>query len=291
MRIYCSAIQPSDKLNAKGTFRTTTYPRVPGRDFSGVVVDGPEDRIGEAVYGSGGGILGFAVDGAHAEYCLLPASSLVPKPKPLSFIQAATVGVPYTAALLSLKRARAQTNDTVLVLGAKGSVGSAAVQIAKAMGCKRVLSAARGDDADVNLSSDPKLDTVWNLTEGKGIDIVVDTVGNLDLMKAAIHRLASRGRYTWIAAPRGGASTELNFDILQAYRKEIELIGCNTGNYSIEEVSADLNMLHGWFEKGVITARDDQSFKTVPLDEAIEKGYNASGKRQVVITMVPGSTL
>ncbi|KAH8698782.1 chaperonin 10-like protein [Talaromyces proteolyticus] len=291
VRIHYSAINPSDRLNSKGLFPHTTFPIIPGRDFSGVVVAGSPNKIGMEVYGTSGGTLGFSVDGPHAEYCLLPENGLVRKPKQLSFLQAATVGVPYTAAFLCLRRARMTENDVVLVLGATGAVGSAAVQLSKALKCKQVISAFRGVDADIDLTADPNLTTVQKLTNGKGVDVVVDTVGNLDLMKSAVNQLAHRGRYTWISAPRNGASTELNFDVFQGYRQEIELIGCNTASYTFEDVATDLTKLGELFDKGEMTAKADGDFDTISLEEAVEKGYKSNNsqkhQKQIVIHIGP----
>ncbi|RHZ61556.1 hypothetical protein CDV55_100650 [Aspergillus turcosus] len=287
VKIIYSNLNPSDRANAKGDFAITSYPRVLGRDYSGIIVDGPSDRIGEEVYGTSGGVLGFTMDGVHAQYCVLPENCLVTKPKNLSFLQAAVVGVPFTTASLCLRRTRATSKDIVLVLGANGAVGSAAVQIAKAMGCKKVIRVARGQDADVNLTLDPELQTVGALTDGKGVDVVVDTVGNLDLMKSAFDRLARLGRYGYIAAPRGGASTDFTIDILQGYRMGIELIGCNTGFYTLEEVAADMAQLKEWFESGAITTKSDECYDIIPLEEAVQIGYGrAPSKRPTVISMV-----
>lgn len=301
VKIHYASIQPADKLNAKGLFPKTTFPRVPGRDYSGVVVDIADESaeskkkmrwIGKEVYGTGGSTLGFALDGPHAQFCLVPEEALAEKPGPLSLLQAATVGVPFVTALLCLRRARATKDDVVLVIGANGAAGSSAVQVARAMGCKRVLTASRraDDRPDVNLAlGDP--DSVLQaaipaLTDGHGVDVVVDTVGDLALMAAAVKQLALRGRYSWIAAPRGGASTEFSFDIFQAYRKEIEFVGCNSGNYVVTEAAEDLRVLKEWFDNGLLKAKDEEAFETVGIDNAIEKGYmKGPGGKQVVIAM------
>jgi NADPH2:quinone reductase len=302
VKIHYSSIQPADKLNAKGLFPKTSFPRIPGRDYSGVVVDiadGSVDSekkrrwIGKKVYGTGGSTLGFEIDGPHAQFCLVPEDALVEKPAPLSFLQAATVGVPFVTALLCLRRAKASKDDVVLVIGANGAAGSSAVQVAKAMGCKRVLTASRRaeDCPDVNLAlGDP--DAVFQaaipaLTDGRGVDVVVDTVGDLAIMAAAVEQLALRGRYSWIAAPRGGASTQFSFDIFQAYRKEIEFVGCNSGNWVVTDAAQDLRVLKEWFDNGALRSRDDEVFETVGIDNAIEKGYmKGPGGKQVVIAMV-----
>lgn len=301
IKIHYSSIQPSDRLNARGSFPKTTFPRVPGRDYAGVVVAGSSEKdgkikIGTEVYGSGS-TLGFELDGPHAEYCLIPETAVVEKPAPLTPRQAATVGVPFLTALLCLRRARASRDDVVLVLGANGAVGSATVQVVRAMGCRGVITASRsrGPDADIDLAGDDpagvlRAADIPSLTAGEGIDVVVDTVGDIALMGAAVEKLAIRGRYAWIAAPRGpGAKTEFTFDIFQAYRREIELVGCNTGNYTVEEVAEDLRVLKGWFESGELRARGEEEIEEVGLEEAVEKGYWREGRNSkkgpVVIKM------
>jgi NADPH2:quinone reductase len=124
----------------------------------------------------------------------------VRKPHNLSLTQAARVGVPFTTASIALHRAGTLTADIVLILGVAGTVGSAVVQLAKGMGCK-VITASRHDSEDINTSSDPTLEKIGVLTDGRGVDVVVDTVGDPHLMKAALGRLALRGRLSFISAP------------------------------------------------------------------------------------------
>ncbi|PYI01662.1 alcohol dehydrogenase [Aspergillus sclerotiicarbonarius CBS 121057] len=294
VQIHYSYIHPSDKLNAKGLFPSTVFPRIPGRDFSGVVIgiasddDKAKSWVGKEVYGSSGSTLGYTADGPHARYCLIPEEALVEKPSSLTVLQASTVGVPYTTALLCLRRAQTRKEDVVLVLGATGAVGSAAVQIAKAMGCRTVLTAARRADSNPDiLLEDPEnalQSRIPGLTNEHGVDVVIDAVGDIGLMSAAIKQLAVGGRYAWIAAPRGTASKELTFDIFQAYRKAIQLVGCNSNLATMTEVMDDLRLLRQWFDEGLLRVQDEEAFNRVPLEAAIEKGYLA-GER-VVIEMV-----
>lgn len=297
VKVNFSAILPSDRLNAKGLFPYTSFSRTPGRDYSGVVVEvDPSSSfsswVGEEVYGTSDSELGFTLDGPHAEYCLIPEDMLVKKPTRLSRVQAATVGVPFTTARRCLLRGRVSKDDTVLVLGSTGTVGSAAVQLAKAMGCKRVFRASRNPEDEPDILLPGKIaavtiqEQVYKLNAGKGVDVVVDTVGQVPLMKAAFETLAVRGRYTWIAAPRDGSSPEFPLDIFQAYRKEIELIGCNTANKSKAIVAEEMEALAEWFNAGLLKASDEEDVELVGLDEAIEKGYERRGpKKHTLIRM------
>lgn len=291
VRIHYAFIQPSDRLNAQGGFSYTTFPRVPGRDYSGTVIDimsdHPESKswVGKHVYGTSGSSLGFETDGTHAQYCLIPENALVEKPSRLSSIQAATVGVPFTTALICLQRAQVKADDVVLVLGAKGAVGSAVMQMARAMGCRRVLTAARRGDPtpDIVLDSGGSIkESISKLTGGNGVDVVIDTVGDLALMAAVMEQLALQGRYAWIAAPRGADSKQLAFDVFKAYRKEISLVGCNSAARTLEQTAEYLRSMSGWIETGLLKAQDESQLSIVRIEDAITSGYGNPTRKMVI---------
>jgi NADPH2:quinone reductase len=276
VKVYASAIHPSDIINARGLFPYTTFPRIPGRDYAGVIAEGPANRIGEEVYGTSGVMQAFTVDGAQAEYMLLPEAAVAPKPKNLSFAQAACIGVPFTTASLILRRSAAKTGDYVLVLGANGAVGSVVVQLAKAMGC-HVLSATRNDKGDVNTAKDPELNAVDTLTDGKGVDVVADTVGQPALLQAAIKKLATGGRLAFIAAPRTG-STEVAIECTGFYRMEKSIVGCNTLLYSVDDFAKEMAKFTVSFEKGLLKGATPDEWTEVKLDDAVE-AYGKAGQR------------
>lgn len=263
----------------------TKFPRVPGRDYAGTVVEGPAERIGEEIYGTSGFTQAFVEDGAHAEFILVPEGAVAPKPKNLSFAQAACIGVPFTTASLTLRRANVSAGDVVLVLGANGAVGSAVVQVAKSKGC-RVLSATRTDSDDVNTAKDPELTAVDALTEGKGVDVVVDTVGQPALTKAAILKLGRGGRLAFITAPRTGA-TDLALEMTDFYRMEKAAIGCNSLLYSVEEFADLLKTLTPSFEKGDLKATGESEWSHVKLDDGVdayEKAKQRGAGKFVIVT-------
>jgi NADPH2:quinone reductase len=84
VQVRTASINPSDVRNIEGKMEGTTLPRIPGRDFSGVVVEGPPNLLGMEVWGTGGDI-GFTRDGSHAEFILIPVEAAVPKPSTLTF--------------------------------------------------------------------------------------------------------------------------------------------------------------------------------------------------------------
>ena len=134
VQVKAAAINPSDVKNVQGKMHETTVPRIPGRDFSGVVVGGRGALSGQSVFGSGGN-LGFGRDGSHAEFVVVPANAVIPLPRNLSFEQAAGIGVAYMTAWAALvNAARIQPGETALILGTTGAVGSAAARIAHSLG-------------------------------------------------------------------------------------------------------------------------------------------------------------
>ena len=284
VKIQAACINPSDVLNANGGFNYTEFPRVPGRDFAGIVEAGPAEFVGQEVYGISGNSLGFSVDGSHAEYCIVPAGFVAKKPSNLSFAQAATVGVPFTTAALALRRAMLQPTDIVLVLGASGAVGSAAYQLARSRGCK-VLAAARRDSADVNTATDPELKAAKSLTGGKGPDIVVDTTGSLAMMKAGLHCLAPRGRLAYISAPRKG-STDFTFDLKQVYREEKVIMGCNTARQELSEAAVEMKSMTAEFENGCLQAAKETDLEKIRIEDAAyayEMMKDGQGRKKFVI--------
>src|ERR1700686_41871 len=102
--VRAAAVSPFDVKNVTGFIPLTRLPRVPGRDYAGVVVDGPPGLMGKEVWGTGGS-LGLTRDGSHAEYLTIPSDAVREKPGVLDFAQAASIGASYSAAWLGLARA------------------------------------------------------------------------------------------------------------------------------------------------------------------------------------------
>jgi len=117
VQIKAAGLNPSDVKNVLGRFPYTTLPRIPGRDFAGIVVEGPQALIGQEVWGTGRE-LGFFADGSHAQFVKLPANGVAKKPTHLSFAQAASLGVPYTTAWDALERSGVTAETRLLVIGA-----------------------------------------------------------------------------------------------------------------------------------------------------------------------------
>jgi NADPH:quinone reductase len=274
VRITASAINPSDVKNVGGHFRTS-LPRVPGRDYAGVIAGG--DGIeGEEVYGSGPGF-GVRQDGAHAEYIVIPASWISRKPRSLAPAQAASVGVPFVTAWTVLVTAGAiQRGETILITGVSGAVGSAATQIAHVHGARVIgadLSANNiaGADAMIDTREADLAQEVHRLTDGRGATLVFDTVGGA-LFEPALKSLARGGRQIAIAS----SPQVVSFNLVDFYHEEKRLIGVDTMALTGEEIADVMDHLRELFDDGTLKT---STVHTWPFERAVE-AYEAVAKRE-----------
>jgi len=254
VRVMAASINPSDVKNVAGAMKQTTLPRIPGRDFAGVVEAGPAEWIGAEVWGTGGDT-GFTRDGTHAEMIAVPVASLRRKPDILSFDQAASVGVNYLAAWRGLEAAGLKAGETVLLIGAGGGVGSAAAQIAHRLGA-RVIGAERGaphPDAPILRIAEKLILGAKDLpaevraaTGGKGANVVFDLVGGV-MFRNAVNSLALRGRLVEIAATGG---REVSFDLADFYHNENQLHGVDTLKHDLTASAEILEALTAGFVAG-----------------------------------------
>ena len=225
VQVKAAAINPSDVKNVAGFFAGTTLPRTPGRDFSGIVVTGKKYQ-GQEVWSSGPG-LGIIRDGAQAEYVVVREEALSLKPRTLSLEQAAAIGVPFITAWFALVHAaQLEAGETILIIGVAGAVGQAATQIANWRKA-RVLGAARNSDpiagatAVINTKTQDVRERVFELTDGKGVDAVFDTVGGA-MFEPALRSLRLGGRQVAIAST---GERRVSFDLVDFYHNTSRLIG------------------------------------------------------------------
>src|SRR5271155_2605113 len=143
IRIEAASVNPSDVKNVAGLMEWTVLPRTPGRDFAGVVVSGPPEWRGAAVWGTGGDV-GFTRDGSHAELMSVPVEALVRKPERLSFDEASAVGVNFVVGWYgAVETAKLAAGETIAIYGVSGGVGGAVAQVARALGATVIGSDRR----------------------------------------------------------------------------------------------------------------------------------------------------
>ena len=253
IQVKAAGLNPSDVKNVLGRFPYTTLPRVPGRDFAGIVVQGPQALLGQEVWGTGKEP-GFFRDGSHAEFLTLPAKGVALKPKHLSFSQAASLGVPYTTAWDALQRSLVGADTRLLVIGANGAVGSAAMALGKILGAQ-VLGAVRrpeqlkalqeqGFDAILLDAAEALAGQVSGIFKG-GADVIFDTTGFW--LPGAVSALAPFGRIAIIAAPVDG---HVQLPALALYRKGGSVVGINSLLYDCQACAKMLDQFGRFFDEG-----------------------------------------
>jgi len=244
VKVHAAGINPSDIKNVLGRFPYTTLPRIPGRDFAGVVVEGPAEWLNKSVWGSGKGV-GFTRDGSHAEYLAMPVEGLSLKPASLSDPQAASCGVPYLTALEALDRSHVTHNTSLLIIGG-GAVAQAALAIARSR-VANIVVAVRSDKQQATFAADG-LRTLLLDNEAKlvsdvqqhfpqGADVIFDTTGAW--LGASVHVLANRGHLAIIATP---SAQPLPFPALDFYRRSATLVGVNS---LLHDLATSARMLDG----------------------------------------------
>ncbi|MFK3797302.1 zinc-binding alcohol dehydrogenase family protein [Pseudomonas sp. NPDC088444] len=269
VQIKAAGLNPSDVKNVLGRFPYTTLPRVPGRDFAGVVIEGPESLIGKEVWGTGNKI-GFSRNGSHAGYITLPAKGVALKPSSLSFAQAASLGVPYTTAWDALERSLVDAKTRLLVIGANGAVGSAAIALAKVRGAQVLAAVRRPEQVDalkeqgfnaIQLGKPEELAGQVSAVFESGADVIFDTTGFW--LPASVQALAPFGRIAIIAAPVDG---HVQLPALALYRKGGSVVGINSLLYGVEECARMLEQFGQLFDEGKL------SLPTGLVETPIEEG-------------------
>ena len=264
-------------------------PFVPGSEYAGVV-----RALGEGVKGLhiGQTVACLSGTGGFGTHTLAPAKLCMPLPAGFPAVDAAAFIMTYATSHHALiDRGQLKAGETVLVLGAAGGVGTAAIQIAKAVGAKVIAAAstdekcalckAQGADATINYSTENLRESLKTLTEGKGPDVVYDPVG-AELAEPAFRSIAWRGRYLVIGFAGGPIpNLPLNLPLL----KGASIVGVFWGDFARREPQANAAMmgeLARWYSEGKIKPVIDC---TMPMSE-LKAAYARMGSRAVMGKLV-----
>jgi NADPH2:quinone reductase len=249
-------------------------PFSPGGEVAGIIKE-----VGEGVnhLNVGDTVIAMTGWGGFAEEVLTDASRVFPVPPVFDFKTAATFAYVFGTSYHALKdRAQLQEGETVLVLGASGGVGLAAVQLAKVMGAKVIAAASTeaklavcsqyGADAIVNYSDDNWREQVKVLTEGKGVDVVYDAVGG-HYAEPALRSMAWNGRYLVVGFAAGDIpKIPLNLPLL----KGCSVVGVFWGEFATRQKKdnqANMMQLFGWLMQGKIKPHISAEY---PLEQAAQ---------------------
>lgn len=290
IQVKAAAINPSDIKNVLGAIHLATLPRTPGRDFAGIVVEGPAALMGKSVFGSGGD-LGFKRDGSHAEFVVVPANAALPMPKGFSFEQSAAVGVAYMTAWAALiTAAQLQAGESALILGTTGAVGSAAARIARKRGA-RVLGTVRKTaelgrakqlpvDVWINLETTELAKGARDATNGKGADVVFDLVGG-QMFERCLAALAWRGRQIAISS---SPDPRVSFNLAGFYHNESRLFGFDSLKLTFEDAAEILRELTPGFESGEYVPPETRAFPLAQGPDVYRQIQDGRLKGKVVLT-------
>ena len=271
VRVMAVGVNPYDTYMRQGTYAVKpALPYTPGSDAAGIVesVGGGVEGIavGDRVY------VGGTLTGAYAEQTLAEAWQVHPLPSNVTFAQGAGVNVPYATAFRALFQiARAQPGETVLIHGASGGVGIAGVQLARAAGMKvigtggtprgRELVTTQGAHHVLDHHAPDYLDALLKLTGGRGVDVVVEMLANVNLAKD-LSVLAAKGRVVVI-----GNRGNIEINPREIMRRDAAVLGMILWNTSRQ----DLASIHA----GLVAGLENGSLRPVvgrelPLADAAQ---------------------
>ncbi|HAJ03961.1 MULTISPECIES: NADPH:quinone oxidoreductase family protein [unclassified Brevundimonas] len=276
-------------------------PFAPGAEVAGVV-----EAIGEGVKGIHKGDRVIAVPGwgGLVERIAVPAASVIPIPKAMDFETAAALIMTYGTSYYALKdRAKLQAGETLLVLGAAGGVGAAAVELGKAMGARVVAAASTNDKVEFALelgadngliypsgpmdkAAQKELSGELKLATGRdGADVVYDAVGG-DYAEPALRAMDWCGRYLVVGFPAGIPSLPLNLTLL----KSVAVIGVFWGAAVMRDPkghAANMADLMTLWSEGKIRPRVSRTFPLHKAHEAIQALGDRSAMGKIVVTVGP----
>ena len=279
-----------DGLLVKGEYQIKPpLPFVPGSSIAGVV-----DSVGEGVshLKVGDPVAAFALLGGLAEKITLGAQSCFPLPKDVPLEHAANFFIAYATGLFGLRECgRLQVGETVLVLGASGTTGITAIEVAKAMGAK-VIACASTDEkrqrcldagADVAVDyTDPDWRKQVKQVAGRGVNVVYDPVGG-ELSEQALRLMAPWGRHLVVGFVTGIGTIPLNLPLL----KRCSIVGVNWGGEVMENpaiVPPVIEQLVAWVRDGKLQAAPDHVYPLEQAGEAFAALFERRSVGKIVIT-------
>jgi NADPH2:quinone reductase len=266
-------------------------PFSPGSEMAGVVKE-----VGEGVkgYKAGDRVIAFTTYGAFAEEVKVEATRLVPIPEGMDFNSAAAFLLTYGTSDHALRdRGALKAGETLLVLGAAGGVGLAAIEIGKAMGAKVIACASSADklevcaqhgaDAGINYATEDMRERIKDLTGGMGVDVVYDAVGG-PYTELALRSTAWRGRLLVVGFAAGDIpKIPLNLTLL----KGCAIVGVFWGDFARREpkaFAASIAQLGAWFREGKLKPHVSQTFPLAQAADALKLMAARKVKGKVVLT-------
>ena len=231
IRVGAAGINPADLVRLSGELAPLKLPYITGTDVSGEV---EAVSPGVTTVKVGDRVFGRAIGAAYAEKTCLMASEAIPLPDNLSFEEGAAIPIPfYTAYFAFYHKAMLKAGETVLISAGGGGVGAAAIQLAKAAGARVITTVGSQEKADrarqlgadvaINYKQQDFAPEVRTLTDGKGVDLIIENVAS-DNLAADCSCIATSGRIVLIGTGTGKAPNA-TFGVLSALLKDITFYG------------------------------------------------------------------
>ena len=279
LRVQAASVNFPDLLIVQGKYQfKPPVPFVPGSELAGTVLS-----IGDGVkhLKVGQGVACFASIGAFATHAVVNAMHCVPLPPGFPPVDASAFIVTYATTHHALiDRGQLRAGETVLILGAAGGVGTAAIQIAKTVGARVIAAASTaekcalckhlGADATIEYGTENLRDALRTITEGKGPDVIYDPVGG-ELSEQAFRSIAWRGRHLVVGFAAGPIpSIPLNLVLL----KGASIVGVFWGDYARREPRSGAGMmleLMTWYGQGKIKPVIDSTMPMRDLKQAFAR--------------------
>ena len=271
VRVHAIGVNPVETYIRAGTYAfKPALPYTPGNDGAGVVEEvGPdvnEFKPGDRVYIAG------SVSGAYAEFALCRTEQVHPLPANVSFAQGAAIGTPYATAYRGLfQRAEAKPGETVLVHGASGGVGTAALQLARSRGLRvfgtagsdegRKLAREQGAHEVFDHRVPDHFEQIMKATDGRGVDVIVELLANVNLGKD-LTILAKGGRVAII-----GSRGRVEIDPRDAMQRDVDLRGMVMPNTPPADLASIHAALVAGLQNGTLRPVTGKEF---PLAEAAQ---------------------
>ena len=233
IRVSASGVNRPDVLQRKGHYPVPPGASdIPGLEVAGVIAQGDAVELAEAGFKLGDRVCALVAGGGYAQYCVAPIAQCLPVPQGLSDVEAASLPETYFTVWSNLfDRARLQAGETLLIQGGSSGIGVAAIQLARAMDVRVLVTAgsddkcaaclALGADAAINYRSHDFETEVQRLTDGQGVDVILDMVAGRYVAKE-VRLLREDGRLVIIAV-QGGVQSE--FDAGLVLRRRLTLTG------------------------------------------------------------------
>jgi NADPH:quinone reductase len=266
-------------------------PFSPGSELAGVV---KEVGAGVHAFRPGDKVMAFTTYGAFAEEVKTEASRLIPLPEGMDFIRGAAFVLTYATTDHALRdRAALAAGETLLVLGAAGGVGLAAVEIGSALGARVIACASsedklavcreHGADATINYATEDLRERIKALTDGRGVDVIYDAVGG-PYTEPAFRSIAWRGRHLVVGFAAGDIpKLPLNLALL----KGASVVGVFWGDFARREPArfADsMRQLASWYAAGKLRPHVSETFPLEKAAEALKLMAARKVKGKVVLT-------